>query len=97
MHGCDSPGPQFTLDAIGAALPAPPGWTIEDSVPFSSARSGARRASPGAAPGLGAPERSWRRRAAHVVARRGHATRVRAAELADEGLRVLLLSAPTPP
>ena len=46
-----------TLSAIGEALPAPPGWTVEESVPFSSARkwSAARLAGRGSWV-LGAPE-----------------------------------------
>jgi cation-transporting ATPase E len=86
-----APGRNSTLDAIGAALPAPPGWMVEDSVPFSSARkwSAARIKSRGSWV-LGAPE---------IVAaddagkgNRPEAARTRAASLADEGLRVLLLS-----
>ena len=95
-----------TLHAIGKSLPAPAGWTVEDSVPFSSARkwSAARIAGRGSWV-LGAPE---------IVAAEGtsfsagqpdpartpataHAptaaqARAKAAVLAEEGLRVLLLS-----
>ena len=90
-----APGRNSTLDAIGATLPAPPGWTLEDSVPFSSARkwSAARIAGRGSWV-LGAPE---------IVAANGtpdgaaaaaadSQARTRAAYLADQGLRVLLLS-----
>ncbi len=50
-------GRNSTLDAIGASLPAPADWTIEDAVPFSSARkwSAARFADRGSWV-LGAPE-----------------------------------------
>jgi len=102
-------GRNSTLDAIGAALSAPTSWSIEDSVPFSSARkwSAARIAGQGSWV-LGAPEivaegypgggqPAALKEAAtqtEVVAQASSAarTRARAAELADEGLRVLLLS-----
>jgi cation-transporting ATPase E len=83
-----------TLEAIGAALPAPAGWVAEDSVAFSSARkwSASRIVGRGSWV-LGAPE---------IIAGEamsdGHAegawaaARARAAALADEGLRVLLLA-----
>jgi cation-transporting ATPase E len=77
-----------TLNAIGEALPAPQGWTVEESVPFSSARkwSAARLAGHGSWV-LGAPE---------IVAADGRPAAARAREqaaaLAEEGLRVLLLS-----
>ncbi len=81
-----------TLSAIGEAIPAPQGWTIEDSVPFSSARkwSAARLAGRGSWV-LGAPE---------IVAVDGEGAagaaaaeaRERAVSLAEDGLRVLLLS-----
>jgi cation-transporting ATPase E len=74
-----------TLSAIGAALPAPAGWVVEDSVPFSSARkwSAARFDGHGSWV-LGAPE---------IVGNdAGSAVRDRAAEMAAEGMRVLLLS-----
>jgi cation-transporting ATPase E len=77
-----------TLNAIGTALPAPKGWTVEESVPFSSARkwSAARLAGRGSWV-LGAPEII----AAHSEAHPSAALE-RAAEIAREGLRVLLLS-----
>ncbi len=77
-----------TLDAIAAAVPAPHDWTLEDSVPFSSARkwSGARVSGRGSWV-LGAPE---------IVAADGvpaaAQARTRAGELAEDGLRVLLLA-----
>jgi cation-transporting ATPase E len=79
-----------TLDAIGQELPDPSGWTVEDQVAFSSARkwSAVRIAGRGSWV-LGAPE---------IIADGGSNSpsasraRSRAAELADEGLRVLLLS-----
>jgi cation-transporting P-type ATPase E len=81
-----------TLSAIGEAIPAPQGWTVEDSVPFSSARkwSAARLAGRGSWV-LGAPE---------IVAVNGDGAagaaaaraRERAVALAEDGFRVLLLS-----
>lgn len=82
-------GRNSTLNAIGASLPAPAGWVLEDSVPFSSARKwSAARISGRGSWVLGAPE---------IVAADGAApadgrARARAADLADDGLRVLLLS-----
>jgi cation-transporting ATPase E len=74
-----------TLTAIGAALPAPDGWTVEDSIPFSSARKwSATRFDGRGSWVLGAPE--------IVGAEAPEAVRTRAAEMAAEGLRVLLLS-----
>jgi cation-transporting ATPase E len=71
-----------TLQALGDALPAPRDWTVDDSVPFSSARkwSAVRIAGRGSWV-LGAPE---------IVGAGG--TAQMAASLAAEGLRVLLLS-----
>ncbi len=80
-----------TLDAIGRDLSSPAGWTVEDQVAFSSGRkwSAVRFAGRGSWV-LGAPE---------IVADGCGAdcdaalrARSRAAVLADEGLRVLLLS-----
>ena len=103
LMAASASGRNSTFDAIGASLPAPDGWNLEDSVPFSSARkwSAVRIAGRGSWV-LGAPE---------IVADGGVDTemsddptvgpskaatatlaRTRAAELADEGLRVLLLS-----
>ena len=83
-----------TLDAIGAALPAPSGWAVEDSVAFSSARkwSASRIAGRGSWV-LGAPEivAGGREDAGEDEALWSQ-THDRAAELADEGLRVLLLA-----
>ena len=36
--GADDPRPNASLQAIAAAYPAPPGWTVEESAPFASAR-----------------------------------------------------------
>ncbi len=77
-----------TLDAIAASLPAPLGWTVEDSVPFSSARKwSAARVSGRGSWVLGAPE---------IVAADGlpaaAQARARAGDLAKDGLRVLLLA-----
>jgi len=81
-------GRNSTLSAIGASLPSPAGWTVEDAVPFSSARKwSAARVSDRGSWVLGAPE---------IVAADGAPaaahTRAQAADLAEEGLRVLLLS-----
>jgi cation-transporting P-type ATPase E len=81
-----------TLSAIGEAIPAPQGWTVEEAVPFSSARKwSAARISGRGSWVLGAPEIV----AADGVGAAGAAAaqaRERAATLAEEGLRVLLLS-----
>jgi cation-transporting ATPase E len=87
-----------TLSAIGEAIPAPPGWTVEDSVPFTSARKwsaahlgghgswvlGAPEIVAADAGGGAASEGAAREAAAHA--------RDRAAAQAETGLRVLLLS-----
>ncbi len=74
-----------TLAAIGAALPAPDGWTVEDAIPFSSARKwSATRFDGRGSWVLGAPE--------IVGAEAPSPVRERAAQMAAEGLRVLLLS-----
>jgi cation-transporting ATPase E len=73
-----------TLDALGKALSAPTGWSVEDSVPFSSARKwSATRISDRGSWVLGAPE---------MLTAEDAPVRPRAAALAEEGLRVLLLS-----
>lgn len=80
-----------TLDAIADALPAPEGWTVEDQVAFSSARKwSAMRFTGHGSWVLGAPEI-----VAGDAAKPGSPSdqaRRRAAELANRGLRVLLLS-----
>jgi cation-transporting ATPase E len=82
-------GRNSTLDAIGASLPAPADWTIEDAVPFSSARKwSAARFSDRGSWVLGAPEIVG----AQASGAAGDAARSRAAQLAEEGLRVLLLA-----
>ena len=82
-----APGRNSTLDAIGAAVAPPLGWEIEDTVPFSSARkwSATRIAGRGSWV-LGAPEIIAGERPSFSAAR------ARAADLADDGLRVLLLA-----
>jgi cation-transporting ATPase E len=83
-----------TLEALDESLTAPAGWHLKDSVPFSSARKWSASSYSGRGSWvLGAPE---------IVAADGisaapgsaDATQVRAhaAELAKDGLRVLLLS-----
>ncbi|OFV84109.1 MAG: hypothetical protein A2W26_09510, partial [Acidobacteria bacterium RBG_16_64_8] len=90
-------GRNSTLDALGASLLAPVDWSLEDSVPFSSARkwSAARFAGHGSWV-LGAPEivgavaSGDGSEAAASTA--GDTARSRAASLSEEGLRVLLLA-----
>jgi cation-transporting ATPase E len=87
-------GRNSTLDAIGASLPAPADWTLEDAVPFSSARKwSAARFSDRGSWVLGAPEIVG----AEASAAAGETARSRAAELAEDGLRVLLLAHTTAP
>jgi cation-transporting ATPase E len=77
-------GRNSTLHAIGRSLPAPGGWTVEDSVPFSSARKwSATRIDGRGSWVLGAPE---------IVGAETKPVRAQAAALAEKGLRVLLLS-----
>ncbi len=77
-------GPNATLAAVGAAFPAPEGWTRTASIPFSSARKWSAAAFDGRGSWvLGAPE---------MVGEAGSAEVGRAAELAASGRRVLLLS-----
>jgi cation-transporting ATPase E len=109
MMAATASGRNSTFDAIGAALPPPTGWSIEDSVPFSSARKwsavciaergswvlGAPEIVADGYPGGGqppaitetAPQMEFVAQASSAAQ-----TPARAAELADEGLRVLLLS-----
>lgn len=84
-------GKNSTLDAITAALPTPSDWVMEDAVPFSSARkwSAARFARHGSWV-LGAPEIVGA--AGTEIDASAAEARGRAAELAEEGLRVLMLS-----
>jgi cation-transporting ATPase E len=122
-------GRNSTFDALAASLPAPEGWVLEDSVPFSSARkwSAVRIAERGswvlgapeivadggaesdggaeqaaakppaggaeqAAPQLAADPAALAALRAQASIARTRVARTRAAELADDGLRVLLLS-----
>ena len=86
-------GRNSTLDAIGASLPAPSGWDLEDSVPFSSARkwSAARFAGRGSWV-FGAPEIVGADGVSVGADAQTGTARKQAAQLAEEGLRVLLLS-----
>lgn len=87
-------GRNSTLDAIGASLVGPPDWILVDSVPFSSARKwSASRFEGRGSWVLGAPE-IVAGASTQVVSEAPEADQVRAiaAELAGEGLRVLLLS-----
>lgn len=82
-------GRNSTLEAIAAVVAPPRSWTLENSVPFSSAR----KWSAVQVAGLG----SWVLGAPEVVAGDGShpeadEARSRAARLAEQGLRVLLLS-----
>ena len=87
-------GRNSTLEALSESLSAPPDWSVEDSVPFSSARkwSAARFEGRGSWV-LGAPEivaADEAPAAPHAPA--AAAVRAQAAQLAGDGLRVLLLS-----
>ena len=83
----NAPSRNSTLDAIGEAIAAPSGWTVEDAVPFSSARKwSATRIMDRGSWVLGAPEIVSGDKPEFASAR------ARAADLADDGLRVLLLS-----
>jgi cation-transporting ATPase E len=80
----DEEGANATLAAVGAALPAPDGWSRTASIPFSSARKWSAAGFDGRGSWvLGAPE---------MVGEAGGAELERAAELAASGRRVLLLS-----
>ena len=81
-----SPAKNSTINAIEEALPDESGWTVDETVPFSSARkwSAARFVDHG----------SWVMGAPEIVAGDDPVladTRTRAAELAAEGTRVLVL------
>ncbi|GAA0615698.1 HAD-IC family P-type ATPase [Kutzneria viridogrisea] len=77
------PRPNPTMQAIARGVPGDPGWTVTDSVAFSSARkwSGASFAGQG----------SWVMGAADVLLSTEDAHRAGADELASQGLRVLVL------
>ena len=79
------PHPNATLLAVTAAMPAPPGWTAESVVPFSSARkwSAASFAGRGAW-AMGAPEM-------FAVTPATLRAREMAAELAASGARVVMI------
>ncbi|RCG28111.1 HAD family hydrolase [Streptomyces diacarni] len=90
--GASDPHPNASLQAIGAAYPAPgdgPGaWRLTATLPFSSARkySGAAFAEPDGTPSawlLGAPD---------VLLTAGHPVLAEVDRLDREGLRVLLLA-----
>jgi cation-transporting ATPase E len=84
LMAADAQGRNSTLQALGSALRPPTGWTAEDSIPFSSARKwSAVRISGVGSWILGAPE----------IVGASHASALsHAASLAEQGLRVLLLS-----
>jgi cation-transporting P-type ATPase E len=94
------PNPNATLQAIGAAFPAPDGWRAETAVPFSSARkwSGASFAGRGAFL-LGAPEvlLAPEGREGSAVDRDGGALLRRAEQIATTGGRVVLLASSAQP
>ena len=93
-----------TLSAIGEAIPAPQGWTVEQSIPFSSARkwSAAQLAGHGswvlgapeivAAGGANAAEQGAKGAKEGAAGAAAAQAREKAAAYAQEGLRVLLLS-----
>ena len=92
-----TPSRNSTLQAIRDALPAPAGWTVDGSVPFSSARKWSAVGVAGRGSWvLGAPEivAADDRSAVDSLAGASPATQARAqaAALAEGGLRVLLLS-----
>ncbi len=82
--GASEPDPNPTLAAIAAVYPAGDGWTVESTVPFSSARkwSAVTFVDRGAWV-MGAPE---------MLLPDGHGIRGRADDLAGAGARVLLLA-----
>ena len=80
------PAPNATLQAVARAFPAPPEWSPTAAVPFSSARKWAAAAFDGHGVWvLGAPD--------SVLAPAESEVRTRAARVAGEGSRVLLLAA----
>ena len=79
------PNPNATLAAIARAHPVTDGWSATDITPFSSARKWAGAAFDGRGSYyLGAPD--------ILLDADDHAARARVAELADDGVRVLLLT-----
>ncbi|GAA4674656.1 magnesium-transporting ATPase [Phytohabitans rumicis] len=76
------------LDAIAAAYPRPPQWTVRDRTPFSSARkwSGATLCDPS---GVTA---TWRLGAPDVLLPPGHPVLAQVDAYGAQGLRVLLLA-----
>jgi cation-transporting ATPase E len=86
-------GRNSTLEAIAESLSAPQDWSLEDSVPFSSARKwSASRFEGRGSWVLGAPEIVATDEAPTGPVPAAAAVRAQAAELAADGLRVLLLS-----
>jgi cation-transporting ATPase E len=82
--GASEPEPNATLVAVASRYPAPSGWTVERTVPFSSARkwSSATFAGHGSWV-LGAPE---------MLLPEGDPARVQADELARDGARVIVVA-----
>lgn len=82
--GASEPEPNATLVAVAARFPAPQGWTVERTVPFSSARkwSSATFADHGSWV-LGAPE---------MLLPDRDPVRARADELAGDGARVIVVA-----
>jgi len=76
------PSPNPTMLAIAASMPAPPGWTATDVVPFSSAR----KRSSATFDGRG----TWVMGAPDVLLDEAHDIVTKARELAAAGQRVLL-------
>jgi len=82
-----SPAMNATMRAIASAFPPPQGWRVVDSVPFSSAKKWSAITFEGRGTWyLGAPDVLLEDRATDDPVRK------RAEELAESGLRVLLLS-----
>jgi cation-transporting ATPase E len=82
--GASEPEPNATLVAVAARFPAPQGWAVERTVPFSSARkwSSATFADHGSWV-LGAPE---------MLLPDGDPVRARSDELAGDGARVIVVA-----
>ena len=91
--GAADPAPNATLAAIVAAHPAPDGWQLGESLPFSSARKWAAAEFDGRGVyHLGAPDILFADHDNHDDPSRDREARERAAEAAAAGTRVLLVT-----
>lgn len=86
--GASDPRPNASLKAIAAACPDGAGWTVTDTLPFSSARkySGASFTEADGA------RSAWLLGAPDVLLERGSAALAETERLNEQGLRVLLLA-----